>query len=76
MVILVVICLPGRLGPGARLRPLVDAGHAAVRIPLFVSENIRLYGWVLFFIKSGVLLGTLKSLFGVEPESMPVHARR
>lgn len=30
--------------------------------PLFVSENIRLYGWVLFFIKAGVLDGTMKSL--------------
>ncbi|TCK30216.1 spermidine/putrescine transport system permease protein [Ancylobacter aquaticus] len=30
--------------------------------PLFVSENVRLYGWVLFFIKSGVLDGTLKWL--------------
>jgi spermidine/putrescine transport system permease protein len=39
-------------------------------IPLFVSENIRLYGWVLFFIKNGVLLGTLKSLFGLDLESM------
>jgi len=38
-------------------------------IPLFVSENVRLYGWILFFIKNGVLLGTLKSWFGVEPES-------
>jgi spermidine/putrescine transport system permease protein len=39
-------------------------------IPLFVSENVRLYGWLLFLIKNGVLLGTLKSLFGYEPESM------
>ena len=23
-------------------------------IPLFVSENVRLYGWVLFLIKNGV----------------------
>ncbi|HJT11904.1 MAG TPA: ABC transporter permease [Dongiaceae bacterium] len=38
-------------------------------IPLFVSENVRLYGWILFFIKNGVLLGTLKSWFGVELES-------
>ncbi|WP_137157841.1 ABC transporter permease [Rhizobium sp. FKL33] len=30
--------------------------------PLFVSENVRLYGWVLFFIKNGVLVGTLKWL--------------
>jgi spermidine/putrescine transport system permease protein len=39
-------------------------------IPLFVSENVRLYGWVLFLIKNGILLGGLKSLFGVEPESI------
>lgn len=39
-------------------------------IPLFVSENIRLYGWVLFLIKNGVMLGSLKTLFGVELESI------
>ncbi len=39
-------------------------------IPLFVSENIRLYGWVLFLIKNGVLLGSLKSIFGLQLESM------
>lgn len=37
--------------------------------PLFVSENVRLYGWVLFFIKNGVLDGTLKWLgFSGGPE--------
>jgi spermidine/putrescine transport system permease protein len=39
-------------------------------IPLFVSESVRLYGWVLFFIKGGLLLGTLNSFFGVELESI------
>ncbi|MCC7481547.1 MAG: ABC transporter permease [Hyphomicrobiales bacterium] len=39
-------------------------------IPLFVSENIRLYGWILFLIKNGVLLGSLKSIFGLELESI------
>lgn len=39
-------------------------------IPLFVSENIRLYGWVLFLIKNGVLLGTLKTMFGLQLESI------
>ena len=38
-------------------------------LPLFVSENVRLYGWVLFFIKGGVLLGTIKSLTGLELEN-------
>jgi spermidine/putrescine transport system permease protein len=30
--------------------------------PLFISENVRLYGWVQFFIKGGVMDGTLKIL--------------
>ncbi|SIR24623.1 spermidine/putrescine transport system permease protein [Rhizobium sp. RU20A] len=37
--------------------------------PLFVSENVRLYGWVLFFIKNGVMDGALKWLgFSGGPE--------
>ena len=39
-------------------------------IPIFVSENIRLFGWLLFFIKGGVLLGFLKTYFGIEMESI------
>jgi spermidine/putrescine transport system permease protein len=39
-------------------------------IPLFVSESVRLYGWVLFFIKNGLLLGSLNSFFGIELESI------
>jgi spermidine/putrescine transport system permease protein len=39
-------------------------------IPLFVSENIRLYGWVLFFIKNGVLLGSVKSLTGLDLQNL------
>ncbi|NJK63437.1 MAG: ABC transporter permease [Synechococcaceae cyanobacterium SM2_3_1] len=30
--------------------------------PLFISENVRLHGWVLFFIRDGVLDGTLKTM--------------
>ena len=36
-------------------------------IPIFVSENLRLFGWLLFLIKGGgVLAGTLKVLTGFE----------
>jgi spermidine/putrescine transport system permease protein len=42
--------------------------------PLFVSENVRLYGWVLFFIKNGVLDGALKWLgFSGGPEVLYTH---
>ena len=34
-------------------------------IPLFVSENVRLFGWYLFLIKGGgILAGGLKTAFG------------
>ncbi len=36
-----------------------------VVIPLLVSENIRLFGWVLFLLKNGILDGSLKALFGL-----------
>lgn len=38
--------------------------------PLFVAENIRLQGWVLFLDKAGVLDGGLEALFGVGPGSL------
>ena len=39
-------------------------------IPLFVSENVRLYGWFIFFIKQGVLLGGIEALTGIALESI------
>jgi len=37
--------------------------------PLFISENVRLYGWVQFFIKNGVVDGLLNALgMGPGPE--------
>lgn len=35
-------------------------------LPLFVSENVRLFGWTLILIKGGgILAGTMKFLFGI-----------
>jgi spermidine/putrescine transport system permease protein len=41
-----------------RFAPLISVLFV---FPLFVSENVRLYGWVQFFIKNGVLDGVLKA---------------
>lgn len=68
--LLAVICYPIAYGLArifGRWSPVLTL---LFTIPLFVSENVRLYGWILFFIKNGVLLGTLKSWFGIEPESI------
>ena len=39
----------------------------ALVLPLFVSENVRLFGWTLILIKGGgILAGTMKFLFGLD----------
>lgn len=67
--ILAVVCYPIAYGLARVFGPWAPVITLLFTIPLFVSENVRLYGWILFFIKNGVLLGTLKSMFGIEPDS-------
>lgn len=64
--ILAVICYPVAYGMVRVFGKWSTLITLLFTIPLFVSENIRLYGWVLFFIKNGVLSGTLQSLFGIQ----------
>lgn len=69
VVLLAVIAYPIAYG----LNRMFDKWSGLVGVlfvfPLFVSENVRLYGWVLFFIKNGVLDGGLKWLgFSGGPE--------
>ena len=66
---LALICYPIAYGLARVFGPWAPVITLLFTIPLFVSENVRLYGWILFFIKNGVLLGTLKSMFGIEPDS-------
>lgn len=70
VVILVLICYPVAYGLARTFGRWANLVTLLMVLPLFVSENVRLYGWVLFFIKGGVLLGSLKSLFGIDAESV------
>jgi spermidine/putrescine transport system permease protein len=70
VVILALVCYPIAYGLNRVFGRWSMLITLLFTIPLFVSENVRLYGWVLFFIKNGLLLGTLKALFGVEPDSV------
>lgn len=70
VICLALICYPIAYGLArvfGRWAPVITL---LFTIPLFVSENVRLYGWVLFFIKNGVLLGTIKELTGLDLESL------
>lgn len=66
VLILAVICYPIAYGLAKVFGPWANLVTLLFVIPLFVSENVRLYGWILFFIKGGVLQGGLQSLFGIE----------
>jgi spermidine/putrescine transport system permease protein len=70
VVILVLICYPVAYGLAKIFGRWSNLMTLLLVLPLFVSENVRLYGWVLLLIKGGVLLGTLKSLFGIDAESV------
>ena len=70
VIILAIICYPVAYGLNRVFGRWSMALTLLFVIPLFVSENVRLYGWVLFLIKNGVLLGTMKAYLGIEPESI------
>lgn len=70
VVLLALICYPVAYGLVHVFGRWATALTLLFVIPLFVSENVRLYGWVLFLIKNGLLLGSIKTLFGAEIESI------
>ncbi|MGH6933830.1 MAG: ABC transporter permease [Dongiaceae bacterium] len=70
VIILAGICYPLAYGLARVFGRWANLLTLLLVLPLFVSENLRLYGWVLFFIKGGVLLGSIKSLTGLEFDGM------
>ncbi|MBO0662571.1 ABC transporter permease [Jiella sp. MQZ9-1] len=62
VVVLLVICYPiayGLVRVFGRWSALISIAFV---FPLFISENVRLYGWTLFFINHGVLDGLLQEI--------------
>ncbi len=41
-----------------------------IALPLLISENIRLFGWVLLLLKNGIIDGSLQHLFGISLSGM------
>lgn len=69
VLILAIVCYPIAFGLNKVFGKWSGFVSVLFVFPLFVSENVRLYGWVLFFIKNGVLDGALKWLgFAGGPE--------
>ena len=59
VVILLVICYPLAFSIAKIFKGGASLITYAIATSLFVSENIRLFGWVIGFMKDGVVGGTL-----------------
>lgn len=70
VVILLVICYPLAFALAKIFNKLATFVTYAIAVSLFVSENIRLYGWVLGLMDNGVLAGSLAKLFGFHVNAM------
>ena len=70
VVVLAVICYPVAYGLARLFGRWSNLVTLLFVLPLFIPEIGRIYGWVLFFIKGGVLLGGVKALTGIELTSV------
>ena len=69
--ILFLSCYPLAFGIAKVFGKWATPFTLAMVLPLFVSENVRLFGWTLILIKGGgILAGTMKFLFGLDPGTM------
>ena len=69
--ILLLICYPIAYGMAKVFGKWATPITLLLVLPLFVSENVRLFGWVIFLMKGGgIFAGIMKTLFGLDPGSM------
>lgn len=68
--LLLLVCYPVAYGMAKLFGRWTYLLSLLLVIPLFVSENIRLFGWVLLLIKNGVLDGGLQATVGLSVPSL------
>jgi spermidine/putrescine transport system permease protein len=70
VIILFLVCYPLAFAMAKVFGTFANVITVLVVLTLFVSENIRLFGWVLVLMKGGLLSGGLKAWFGIEMDSL------
>jgi len=65
VVLLVFICYPIAYGMAKLFGKWANLITILIALPLLISENIRLFGWVLVLLKNGIFDGTMQAWFGV-----------
>ena len=65
VVLLVLICYPIAYGMAKLFGKWANLITVLIALPLLISENIRLFGWVLVLLKNGIFDGSMQAIFGV-----------
>jgi len=65
VVLLFIICYPIAYGMARLFNKWANLVTALIAVPILISENIRLFGWVLILLKNGIFDGSMQSLFDV-----------
>jgi len=68
--LLLIICYPVAYGMAKLFGPWANIVTMVIVVPLLVSENIRLFGWVLVLLKNGIADGSMQMMFGIELPSL------
>ena len=68
--LLLLACYPIAYGMAKLFGKWANLVTVLVALPLLVSENIRLFGWVLILLKNGILDGSLQAVFGLSMPSL------
>ena len=70
VVLLIAITYPIAYGMAKLFGNWANLITLLIAVPLLISENIRLFGWVLFLLKNGILDGSLQAVFGISISGM------
>ena len=68
--LLLLVCYPIAYGMAKLFGKWANLVTVLVALPLLISENIRLFGWVLILLKNGILDGSLQVMFGLSMPSL------
>jgi spermidine/putrescine transport system permease protein len=70
VLLLFPICYPIAYGMAKLFGKWANLVAALIAVPLLISENIRLFGWVLILLKNGIFDGMMQSLFDVSASGL------
>lgn len=67
--ILLLVCYPVAFAMVRVFNRAAGIVGLLITAPMFVADNLRLFGWVLVLVKGGLVAGSLKTWLGIDMDS-------